>query len=149
MDFVDRMLVKLSDPATQTGVFDAVALEQIAAAAYDTSQATLDGPYRAVFEEVRLGLSVQRRGNAEGYFGPLGMAERNGANFVISGLGGDAFLIDALWRGYVVASATAPAVTKSSWSTPSPLTPRPPTRTKRPPARLKSAELPGKKTMPF
>jgi hypothetical protein len=108
MDFVDRMLVKLSDPATQAGVFDAVALEQIAAAAYDTSQATLDGPYRAVFEEVRLGLSVQRRGNAEGYFGPLGMAERSGANFVISGLGGDAFLIDALWKGCVVASATAP-----------------------------------------
>jgi hypothetical protein len=108
MDFADRMLIKLSDPATQADVFDAIALEQIAAAAYDTSQATLDGPYRAVFDEVRLGLSVPRRGNAEGYFGPLGMAERNGANFVISGLGGDAFLIDALWKGYVVATATAP-----------------------------------------
>jgi hypothetical protein len=108
MDFVDRVLVKLADPAMQGGVFDDVALEQVASAAYDTSRATIEGPYRAVFDEVRLGLTVQRSGNAEGQFGPLGVAERSGANFVISGLGGEGFLVNALWKGYVVATATAP-----------------------------------------
>jgi hypothetical protein len=109
MDFIDRVLVKLADPLTQAGVFDSTALEQIASAAYDTSRATIEGPFRAVFDEVRLGVAVQRSGNAEGFFGPLGTSDRNGANFTISGLGGSAFLINALWKGYVVATATAPA----------------------------------------
>ncbi len=109
MDFSDQVLVRLADPLTQAGVFDSAALEQIASAAYDTSQATIEGPYRAVFDEVRLGIAVQRSGSVEGFFGSLGSTDRSGANFTIGGLGGSAFLINALWKGYVVASATAPS----------------------------------------
>jgi hypothetical protein len=108
MDFADRVLVRLANPATQAAVFDALSLEQIAAAAYDTTRATIEGPYRAVFDELRLGISVPRSGNAEGHFGPLSGSDRNGANFIISGLGGSAFLINALWKGRIVATATAP-----------------------------------------
>jgi hypothetical protein len=108
MNFMDGVLVRLADPTTRAQVFDSDSLAQIAAAAYDTSQATIEGPYRAVFDELQLGLAVPRIGTAEGHFGPLGMAERSGANFNIGGLGGDAFLINALWKGYVVATATRP-----------------------------------------
>jgi hypothetical protein len=106
--FADQMLVRLADPATRAAIFDATALEQIASAAYDTSQATLEGPYTAVFEEFELGLPVSRIGTAEGQWGQLGGSDRSAGSFNVSGFG-DPVLISAFWRGQVVVKVSASA----------------------------------------
>ena len=108
MNFVDKVLVRLADPATRGSLFDGAALEQFAAAAYDTSQMTVEGPFNAVFDEVRLGVAIPRTGSAEGQWGGLGSSERSGANFNFTGFGGAPFVIDATWRGYIVARVSAP-----------------------------------------
>jgi hypothetical protein len=108
MTFSDKVLIRLADPATRGSVFDAASLEQFASAAYDTSRVTLQGPYAAVFDELQLGVAVARRGVAEGQWGPLGGSERTTAEFQMTGLGGAGFLVDAVWRGFIVARTTAP-----------------------------------------
>ncbi|WP_165226774.1 hypothetical protein [Aquisphaera insulae] len=108
MTFADKVLIRLADPATRDAVFDAVALEQFASAAYDTSRVAIQGPYSAVFEELRLGVAVGRRGVAEGQWGRLGSSEKSAAEFQVSGLGGTGVLVDAIWRGFIVARANAP-----------------------------------------
>lgn len=108
MNFADKVLVRLANPATRAAVFDGPALEQIASAAYDTSRGALDGPYSAVFDDFEIGVVVPRLGTLEGHFGSLSGTERSGAHFTVSGIGGSVFIIDAFWRGYVVARVSSP-----------------------------------------
>jgi len=119
MNFTDKILIRLADPATRKGVFDATALEQFASAAYDTSQMILQGPFDSVFDELQLGMAIQKTGDVEGHWGMLGASDRNGANFQVTGLGGAPLLVDALWRGYIIARVSVPAgrisTVKTSW----------------------------------
>jgi hypothetical protein len=107
MNFSDKILVRLADPATRAGVFDATALEQIATAAYDTSRGSLAGPYSAVFDEFEIGMTVPRVATLEGHFGSLGGSERSAAHFNISGIASPVFVIDAFWRGAVIGRVSA------------------------------------------
>jgi hypothetical protein len=108
VNFADKLLISLADPNTRGAVFDQTALEQIASAAYDTSQMSIGGPYNAVFEELQLGLPVPKQATAEGQWGVMGASERIGANFNLFGVSGSPLVVDGFWRGYIVARVAAP-----------------------------------------
>jgi hypothetical protein len=108
MNYVDTTLVRLADPATRAPLFDAVALEQIVRAAYDTASMPVAGPFQAVFDDFQLGFAVPPAATLEGAWGPVGGVERFEARFHLLGLGGDSPpRVDALWRGSVVARVPA------------------------------------------
>jgi hypothetical protein len=104
VNFVDKTIVRLADPTTRAAVFDQVALEQIAACAYDADAMGLHGPYSAIFDEFALGLGPDRHGLVEGDWSALGSSDSTRAQFRVRGLGAsDAPRVDALWQGSIVA----------------------------------------------
>jgi hypothetical protein len=104
VDYVDQKLVQLADPATRAGVFDQVALEQLAGAAYDAASMSVQGPFSATFDELRLGVAASPLGALEGTWNPVGGADRTEAHFRLAGIGdGGLPRVDALWRGSIVA----------------------------------------------
>jgi hypothetical protein len=104
VNFEDRMLVALADPATRGGVFDQPALEAIVDAGYDAATMGLGGPFQAVFDELRLGLAVPPIATADGMWRPTGGAEQTDVRLQVSGLGADPTIrVDALWLGSIVA----------------------------------------------
>jgi hypothetical protein len=104
VDFVDRQLVRLADPGTRAGVFDAVALEQLVAAAYDATDMSAQGPFTATFEEFRLGVAAQPLAAVDGTWNPIGAIDRTEAHFRLAGFGNGALpRVDGLWRGSIVA----------------------------------------------
>jgi hypothetical protein len=104
VDFVDQTIVRLADPATRPAVFDQVALEQLVAAAYDSSTMAAQGPFGATFDEFRLGVAAAPLGALEGTWNPVGGVDRTEAHFRVAGLGNGALpRVDALWRGAIVA----------------------------------------------
>src|SRR5262249_43815912 len=105
MNFVDKTLVRLADPATRAAVFDAASLEACLAAGYDTSAQPVAPPFQPVFDDLRLSRAVPPLTRVEGGWRPLGDAM--GARFDVAG-GGPAPRIEALWCGAIVAR-TSPA----------------------------------------
>ncbi len=106
MNFEDSTLVRLADPAARLGLLDTASLEQLVAAAYDTDAMPVEGPYQAVFDQLRLGMAIPRAGTLEGFWSPVGGAERTEARFRISGLGeGSTVRVDAFWKGSIIARA--------------------------------------------
>lgn len=103
MQFRDRTLVRLSDPATRSGVFDEQALEQILSAAYDTNALPVNAPFSAVFDQLRLGFaetySVHGQGQLYGPHGEIGRLSLTLADWQP----GQTIQADALWRGAVIA----------------------------------------------
>jgi len=105
MDFVDHTLVRLADESTRGVLFDDSALAGILAAAYDVSAVAPVAPYRAVFDELTLGVASASPGVVEGSWYGLGGLSQTEARFQISGLGErGAERVDAIWRGAIVAS---------------------------------------------
>lgn len=103
------MVVRLADETTRAALFDQDALGQILAAAYDASAMVLDGPYQPLFDELQLGVWVQRRGAIDARWNAISGPERYEGQFVLAGVGADSTVrVDALWRGAVVAR-TVPA----------------------------------------
>lgn len=110
MDYVDYTVVRLADESTRSALFDQLALEQLAAAAYDAESVALGGPYTAVFDEVSVGLSLPRRGSAEAYWGPSTGSDRHEGRVALQGFGDDSGpRVDALWRGALIARASSPS----------------------------------------
>ena len=104
MNFVDKILVRLADPALRSDVFGEAGLERLAGAGYDTEAMSVEGPFQPVFDEFRLGFAVPKVGSVEGSWSPSGGSERVDARFVVTGVGSDAMVrVDALWRGAIVA----------------------------------------------
>lgn len=104
MNYEDRTVVSLADPATRPDAFDQIALEQIAAAGYDVDAMGVSGPYTAVFDDFRLAISAEAEGTLEGALGPAPGAAQTQASFRFTGLPEAAPLrVDALWRGAIVA----------------------------------------------
>jgi hypothetical protein len=104
VDFIDTTLIRIADPATRAGIFDQSTLEQMAAAAYDTSSLILQGPYSAIFDKFQLGLSVNSVGLLEGVFRMPGTTPGGDIQLQISGLGPLLPMRgDALWVGSIVA----------------------------------------------
>jgi hypothetical protein len=104
MTYEDRMLVRLADPASRAGVFDAAGLEQLLSAAYDTDAMAIEGPFTPVFDEFSVGVALPRLADVEGSWMPSGGVDKVEARFQLSGLGtSDVIRVDALWRGAVVA----------------------------------------------
>ncbi len=104
MNYADSTLLRMADPTTRSGLFDAIALEQMVRAAYDAETMNVEGPFQPVFEEFRLGFPVPRLAAVEGFWNRAGGADRTEARFQLSGLGNDSPLrVDALWRGSIVA----------------------------------------------
>lgn len=108
MNFVDATLVQLADPATRNAIFDATALEQMLNATYDTQSLALQGPFNAIFDELRLGFALPRFSVVEGRWNPVGGVTQTEIRLNISGVGGTDHAISAWWRGGIVARA-APA----------------------------------------
>jgi hypothetical protein len=100
---VDAVAIRLGDPAARDGVFDEAALAAVVAAGYDAAALEAEGPYSAVFDELRLGLAAPSTATANAVWGLTGSSDRTEASFTIQLPGGDGPRIDALWRGAVVA----------------------------------------------
>jgi hypothetical protein len=104
VNFVDKTLVALADPASRPATFDQKALEQIVSAGYDATAMAAQGPFSAVFDEFRLGISTEPEGVVDGTLQPVGGSEQTTARFRLTGLlESTALRVDALWRGSVVA----------------------------------------------
>jgi hypothetical protein len=103
VNFEDRTVVALGDPATRAAVFDDDALASVIASAYDADALDMQPPFGAVFDEMRLGVAAPQLARASGAWGVVGGSERSEASFTISGLGPPLPRIDAVWRGAVVA----------------------------------------------
>jgi hypothetical protein len=103
MQFRDRTLVRLSDPATRGAVFDERALEQILSAAYDTQVLPTNAPFTAVFDQFRIGFaelySVHGEGQLYGAHGEAGRLALTLADWQP----GQTIQADAFWRGSVIA----------------------------------------------
>jgi len=107
VDFVDATLIKIANPATRATILDQTTLEQMAAAAYDTSSLVLQGPYSPIFDRFQLGVSVNPIGMVEGMFRMPGMAPGGDIQLQLSGLGPlSPIRGDALWTGSIVARTT-------------------------------------------
>jgi hypothetical protein len=103
MDYVDATLLRLADPATRDALFDESALEQIVAAAYDTDAMPIEGPFGAVFDEVRVGFHAAPIVRLDGFWQRLGLTEQTEARLKFMGLPEPAPIrIDAFWRGAIV-----------------------------------------------
>jgi hypothetical protein len=124
MNFVDATFLRLADPASRAGVFDADALEQIVHAAYDAEALSMEGPFQPLFDEFRLGPSAQPPGVLEGVWNPVGGVDRTEIRLRVLGLGVEAAVrVDALWRGAIVARVVVGAGTiadvEVAWPDPS------------------------------
>ena len=123
MNFVDQTLLRLSDETTLTAAFDQVALGQIAAAGYDADALGLEGPYRAVFDELRLGVQLPVDATVQGSWSLLGGTDRHEINLRLAGLAlGSVPRVDALWLGGIFAR-TVPVTSvielaRSAWPDP-------------------------------
>jgi hypothetical protein len=123
VNFVDQTLLRLTDEAARTDVFDQVALGQVAAAGYDADALALDGPYRAVVDELRLGVQLPAEATVQGSWSMLGGADRHEVQLRLAGLALDSVpRVDALWLGGIVAR-TVPVTgvverARSAWSDP-------------------------------
>jgi hypothetical protein len=112
VDFADRMLVRFADPSTRDALFDGEALERVVRASYLVD--AVDGPFSAIFEDVRVGAAFPAAATVEGTWqGPDGPPTR--ARFTLTGLPGSASDgAAATWTGAVVArthTADAPITT--------------------------------------
>jgi hypothetical protein len=121
VNFVDKTFVALADAATRGAALDAIALEQILAAAYDVeAMGPLQGPFDPVFDEFELGFAAGGTSVADGVWAHVGSTDRTEARFTLSGVTADTGLrVDAVWRGsilarYAVAGEPITAV-RTSW----------------------------------
>lgn len=103
MNAVDAVAVRLGDPAARGSVLDEAALAAVVAAGYDAAELAAEGPYSAVFDELRLGLAMPSAATANAVWGLTGSSDRTEASFTLALPRGDGPRIDALWRGAVVA----------------------------------------------
>jgi hypothetical protein len=104
VNYTDRTLVALADPATRAATFDQAALEQILSAGYDVDSLGVAGPYTPVFDDFRLAVATQGDGQLDGVLSPLTGGEQTQVTMHVSGLPQqDPLRIDALWRGSIVA----------------------------------------------
>lgn len=104
MNYADKTLVRLADPATRAALFDQTSLGQILTAAYDVSAMPVQGPFTAVFDELSVGVTAPPTGTLEGSWNVVGAIDRTEASFQVAGVGqSDVLRIGALWRGAVVA----------------------------------------------
>lgn len=101
MDFPDRTVVQLADPATRAGLFDAAALESLLTAGYTVDGLT--GPYSPLFDEVRFGLPAPALVHVDGTWAMVGEAKPTELRLTAAGLGDDEVRVEALWRGGIVA----------------------------------------------
>jgi hypothetical protein len=107
MTFADATLLQLTDPATRAAVFDEASLAQILDAAYGGDAGLLTGPYSPVFDELQFGSPVPAVATIEAAWGPVTGERPQTGQFRLSGLGGKALIVDALWRGAIVARVQA------------------------------------------
>lgn len=123
MDFVDSVIVKLSDPTTRASLFDDISLAQLLQAQYRTDTLNVSGPYSAVFDQLELGVSIATPVGVRGdWSGPLPGTHVD-LHLTVSGLADATNRVDAFWSGRIVASAQVGggAVDRvgSSWPDPS------------------------------
>ncbi|GAA4878594.1 hypothetical protein [Actinomycetospora straminea] len=110
MNFEDATLVRLADPNERRSIFDELSLQHILEAAVDTSGITLEGPYDATFDEMRLGVSATPVIKAEGGWSDFSQTERVVARFDVAWPPGpDQLHADLMWHGTVIARAAAPS----------------------------------------
>ena len=107
MDFASRVIARLGDPTTRTGLFDELALRQLVRAAY-TEAAAVDAPFSPIFDQLDLGVTPKASGTVEGVWGAAGGSSRTEAMFRVAGIGqAPGARIDAVWRGGIVARTIA------------------------------------------
>jgi hypothetical protein len=107
VNFVDSVLVRLADPASRAGVFDADSLAHLVEAAYDTDAMPVGPPYDAVFDDLTVGYAAPPSAVAEGDWMGTGGVDRTELRIRLHGLGGSPLHIDALWRGSLVVRTSA------------------------------------------
>lgn len=109
MDFTDATLVRLAHPDTRRALFDELSLRHILAATYDTASMDVEGPYDAVFDEVRVGPIVPSRVRVDGGWRSHDGTQQVDAHFEVHWPAAPGFPhADATWRGAVIARLRAP-----------------------------------------
>ncbi len=104
MDYEDAITIRLSGEDSRDALFDSDALEQIAAAMYDTERLQVDGPYRSAFDSLDFGVVLPRTIVIDGSWQALGGADRRDVRLSFPGFGADgAIRVNAIWRGRIVA----------------------------------------------
>jgi hypothetical protein len=104
VNYTDRTLLTLADPATRSNAFDQTALEQIVSAGYDVDAMGVGGPFAAEFDDFRLAVSTDAEGLLDGVLSPVTGGEQTQVRVQVSGLPQqDTLRVDALWRGAIVA----------------------------------------------
>ncbi|MBS0174567.1 MAG: hypothetical protein JSR64_11070 [Nitrospira sp.] len=102
MTFEDATLLRLAGPDTRAGVFDDTALEQLLNAGYDTLLNPVEGPFSAIFDDLRLGVPVLPVSVAEASWGSQTGSDRNVGTLQLAGFGAPPMIADAFWRGAIV-----------------------------------------------
>lgn len=105
MNFVDSVIVRLSDPSTRAALFDAVALAQLLDAQYQTDTLNVSGPYSPVFDRLELGVPVATPVAVRGDWNGPTPGTHVDLHLSVSGLSDTANRVDAFWSGRIVASA--------------------------------------------
>lgn len=100
MNFTDRTLVHLATPARRATLFDEVALEQIASAAYHADRLVLEGPWSAAFTTLQLGLVLDQP--VTGDFRWLSGGHQEAQLHLARALNGAELAVDGFWRGHVI-----------------------------------------------
>lgn len=110
MDFVDGVLVRLADPGSRAGLFDAPSMANLVETAYDTDAMPVSPPFSPEFDDLRLGYAAPPSSRLEGEWAdPAGM-HRMELRLRLAGFGNQSPpRVDALWRGALVVR-TVPAL---------------------------------------
>jgi len=107
MDFADRIVLTLADPATRSTLFDQDALAAIVASGYDVASMAAAGPYAATFDDLDLAPDLSTGPVVDGAWVAIEGMLRTDARFTISNLpDAQAPLAAAVWSGAISATAT-------------------------------------------
>ena len=106
MNFVDRTIAALADPATRSGVFDQTALEAIVGSGYDAASVGTVGPYAAIFDAIELGPDLSATPAVAGSWQQVDGSPRIDVQLALTGMADSgAPTVAAVWTGSVSAKA--------------------------------------------
>lgn len=107
VDFLDDTALKLATAAGRAALLDQATLGQMAEAAFDTATAAIEGPFAVHVETLDLGLEIARPALVEGTIRTAPGIPPAELRLRVDGLAATPpLLVDALWRGSLIARST-------------------------------------------
>lgn len=108
MDFIDQVLVRLSDSSERDVILNEDSLKNILSAAYDINKSPVNGPYSAVYDEFVFGYIDFNVCRSEGKLSNYNNSEFTDVVLRFTDItGSNDVVTDILWRGSIVARSSA------------------------------------------